>query len=467
MLFTSFDFLIFFIVVFAVQRLLPHRPRNRFLLAASCFFYGCWNWKFLGLLWVTVCTDYFVGRRIEASENATERRRLLFLSCAVNLSILGFFKYANFFAESAADLLEVFGVPASGPLLNIMLPVGISFYTFQSMSYVIDVYRRQMSALTSLWDYALFVTIFPQLVAGPIERGAHLAAQVCKKTMPTWIDFQDGAWLVLKGLFKKAVMADNLAVFVDQVFSGEPVNGFEVLLGSYAFAFQIYGDFSGYTDIARGVGKFLGYDFMLNFRRPYLATDPSDFWQRWHISLSSWLRDYLYIPLGGNRGSAYSTCRNLMITMLLGGLWHGAAWNFVIWGAFHGILLIGFRLCGIRSKPTAGSMRWWIQVFGMFQVTCIGWLIFRAGSFEQLISLGSSLGSTWQVTEFAAQTLWCLVVFCLPVMCMQLLEEFSNRETSLVRSFSIVPRTVVYVTLSLAVLTLGSFGGREFIYFQF
>ena len=467
MLFTSFDFLIFFAIVFVVQRLLPYRPRNRFLLVASCFFYGCWNWNFLGLVWVTICTDYFVSRRIEASEDPAERRRWLFLSCAVNLSILGFFKYANFFAESTAALLQVFGVTADGPILNIVLPVGISFYTFQSMSYVIDVYRRQMSALKSLWDYALFITIFPQLVAGPIERGVHLAAQISKKTLPTWIDFQDGAWLVLKGLFKKAVMADNLAVFVDQLFSGGTANGLEVLLGTYAFAFQIYGDFSGYTDIARGVGKFLGYDFLLNFRRPYLATDPSDFWQRWHISLSSWLRDYLYIPLGGNRGSVFSTCRNLMITMLLGGLWHGAAWNFVIWGAFHGLLLIGFRLCTSQVRPAVGTTGWWIRVVTMFHITCMGWLIFRAGSFGQLISLGTSLVSTWQVTEFAAQTLWCLVLFCLPVMCMQLLEEFSGREASLVRSFSIVPRTVVYVSLLLAILTLGSFGGREFIYFQF
>lgn len=467
MLFNSFDFLLFFSVVFVVQRVLPHRPRNLFLLAASCFFYGCWNWRFLGLLWVTVGTDYVVSRRIERSENPTTRRRLLLVSCVVNLSILGFFKYANFFVKSTTSLLQVLGFSAHEPTLNIVLPVGISFYTFQSMSYVIDVYRRQMPALKSLWDYALFVTIFPQLVAGPIERGVHLAAQIAKKKLPTWLDFQDGAWLVLKGLFKKAVMADNLAVFADQVFSGRPVNGLEVLVGTYAFAFQIYGDFSGYTDIARGVGKFMGYDFMLNFRRPYLATDPSDFWQRWHISLSSWLRDYLYIPLGGNRGSVFATCRNLMITMLLGGLWHGAAWNFVIWGAFHGALLIAFRLSGIRSKPTTGSLGWWIRVAIMFHISCLGWLIFRAGSFGQLISLGSSLVSTWQVTEFAAQTLWCLVLFCLPVMCMQLLEEFSGREASLVRSFSIVPRTVVYAALLLAILTLGSFGGREFIYFQF
>jgi alginate O-acetyltransferase complex protein AlgI len=464
--FASFDFLAFFVVVWIIQRLLPHRPRNRFLLAASCFFYGCWNWKFLGLLWVTICTDYFVSRRIEDSDDERTRRRLLSISCAVNLSILSYFKYADFFVASVSGALHQLGFPVDEFHLGIVLPVGISFYTFQSMSYTIDVYRRRMPALRHLLDYALFVTIFPQLVAGPIERGAHLAAQIARKTIPTWPDIQEGSWLVLKGLFKKTVMADNLAVFVDQIFSSSTNQGMETLLGTYAFAFQIYGDFAGYTDIARGVGKFLGYDFMLNFRRPYLATDPSDFWQRWHISLSSWLRDYLYIPLGGNRGSTAATCRNLMITMLLGGLWHGAAWNFILWGAYHGLLLTGFRLIARKSTSPFGSLRWCLQVFVMFHLSCFGWLIFRVDSLTRLRDMVVSLGSSLQFTQLCEQTLWSLTVFCIPVMIMQLLEE-SCDNAFIVRRLSIVPRTVVYVSLALAVLTLGSFGGREFIYFQF
>ena len=466
MLFNSFDFLLFFSVVFVVQRVLPHRLRNLFLLAASCFFYACWNWKFLGLVWITICTDYFVSRQIEQTEDLKTRRRWLTLSCCINLGILGFFKYANFFAESATTLIQDNGLPVHPVVLKIVLPVGISFYTFQSMSYTIDVYRRRMPALRNLFDYALYVTVFPQMVAGPIERGVHLATQIHRKTIPPSEDLQQGSWLVLKGLFKKSVMADNLAIFADQVFSGEPANGLEVLLGTYAFAFQIYGDFSGYTDIARGVGRMMGYDFMLNFKRPYLATDPSDFWQRWHISLSSWLRDYLYIPLGGNRGSTLATCRNLMITMLLGGLWHGAAWNFVIWGAFHGLLLTGFRLLGRRSVSACLTPLWWLQVILMFHLTCVGWLIFRVSSVAQLSTMAGALISGWQVTVLSSQMLWCLVLLALPVMLMQVGEEVSGN-SSLVHRFSIVPRTAVYLTMMTAILTLGSFGGREFIYFQF
>ena len=466
MLFNSFDFLLFFSVVFVVQRVLPHRLRNLFLLAASCFFYACWNWKFLGLVWITICTDYFVSRQIEQTEDLKTRKRWLTLSCCINLGILGFFKYANFFAESATTLIQDIGLPVHPVVLKIVLPVGISFYTFQSMSYTIDVYRCRMPALRNLFDYALYVTLFPQMVAGPIERGVHLATQIHRKTIPSSEDLQQGSWLVLKGLFKKSVMADNLAIFADQVFSGEPANGLEVLLGTYAFAFQIYGDFSGYTDIARGVGRMMGYDFMLNFKRPYFATDPSDFWQRWHISLSSWLRDYLYIPLGGNRGTTLATCRNLMITMLLGGLWHGAAWNFVIWGAFHGLLLTGFRLLGRRAVPSCLTLLWWFQVFLMFHLTCVGWLIFRVSSVAQLGAMAGSLCSGWQLSAFAAQALWCLLILALPVMLMQLCEEVSGN-SSIVQRFSIVPRAAVYLTMMTAILTLGSFGGREFIYFQF
>lgn len=466
MLFNSFDFLAFFIVVFVVQRVLPHRLRNLFLLAASCFFYACWNWKFLGLVWITICNDYFVSRQIEKTEDAKNRRRLLTLSCCINLGILGFFKYANFFAESATNLCGVIGWPVDPIVLNIVLPVGISFYTFQSMSYTIDVYRRKMPALRNLLDYALYVTLFPQMVAGPIERGAHLAAQIRRKTLASWDDIQEGSWLILKGVFKKSVMADNLGILADQIFSGQPASGLEILLGTYAFAFQIYGDFSGYTDIARGVGRLMGYDFMLNFKRPYLATDPSDFWQRWHISLSSWLRDYLYIPLGGNRGSTLATCRNLMITMLLGGLWHGAAWNFVIWGAYHGVLLTGFRILGGNSAPTLFTLSWWLRVIAMFHLTCVGWLVFRVNSIAQLSHMVESLCSNWSTSVFAGQIFWSVVLFALPLMLMQLVEEMSG-ESSVVQRISIVPRLAIYLTMLTAILTLGSFGGREFIYFQF
>jgi alginate O-acetyltransferase complex protein AlgI len=466
LLFNSFDFLIFFALVFAVQLVLPHRPRNLFLLAASYFFYGCWDWRFLGLMLLSTVIDFVCSKGIAESNNQKHRKRLLFISVASNLTILGFFKYFNFFADSLNTLAAAGGVTLSSWTLNIVLPVGISFYTFQTMSYTIDVYRGQMKRLAGFLDFALYVAFFPQLVAGPIERGSRLAPQIEEGRRTTWSGFQDGSWLILKGLFKKAVIADNMAPIVDQVFNSSSPTGPEVLLAVYAFAFQIYGDFAGYTDMARGIGKMMGYDLMLNFRLPYLATSPSDFWKRWHISLSSWLRDYLYIPLGGNRAGGFYAKRNLMVTMLLGGLWHGAAWNFVLWGAYHGSLLILFRKWLSMEAAKFGSWKWCLQVILMFHLTCIGWLIFRVESLSQLAQLSSALANGWVLTEAVAQTLWILVLLCLPLMLVQLLEERTG-DLDVIRGLSLFPRTCAYATTISSILMLGSFGGREFIYFQF
>ena len=467
MLFNSFDFLIFFVTVFAVQLTLPRRVRNLFLLSASYVFYGGWDWRFLGLMLLSTVIDFYCSRGIAGSDDDQRRRRLLWVSVTANLSILAFFKYFNFFADSLSTLASTWGLTLSGWTLEILLPVGISFYTFQTMSYTIDVYRGDVKRLSSFSDFALYVAFFPQLVAGPIERGARLAPQIEEGRRTSWTGVQDGSWLILKGLFKKAVIADNMAPIVDEVFGkGAAPTGPEILLGVYAFAFQIYGDFAGYTDIARGVAKLLGYDLMLNFRLPYLATSPSDFWQRWHISLSSWLRDYLYIPLGGNRGSSLFTMRNLLLTMLLGGLWHGAAWNFVLWGAYHGILLIIFRQFVSPQEPTFGSVRWMSRVFVMFHLTCLGWMIFRVDSVSQLGSLFSSLATGWTVSESMLRTAWMVALLCLPLMLVHLLEE-KTQDLNVLRRASIVPRTAVYTVAVMSILALGSFGGREFIYFQF
>ena len=317
------------------------RLQNGILLIASYVFYGFWDWRFLALLFVSTVVDYNLALLIEKSESPGERKALLAASICVNLGILGFFKYFGFFAESFASLLNSFGFQSSTPFFNIVLPVGISFYTFQTMSYTIDVYRRKLPATRNFFDFALFVSFFPQLVAGPIERATKLLPQVLQPRKFSQSNFVEGFYLIILGLFKKVVIADNMAPIVNYIFSRDvsTLSGAEVLVGVYAFAFQIYGDFAGYTDIARGVAKWLGFDLMLNFRMPYFATSPSDFWQRWHISLSSWLRDYLYIPLGGNRQGTLLTYRNLMLTMVLGGLWHGAAWTFVAWGFFHGLIL--------------------------------------------------------------------------------------------------------------------------------
>jgi D-alanyl-lipoteichoic acid acyltransferase DltB (MBOAT superfamily) len=318
-LFNSYIFWIFFLAVFALYSLNRRlRWQNSVLLVASYVFYGFWDWRFLGLLFISTVIDFYVARALERTPEEDRRKALLAVSLGANLGILGVFKYLGFFTESMVELLNALGVQSSLNVLEVLLPVGISFYTFQTMSYTIDVYRRQLPATSNFFDFALFVSFFPQLVAGPIERASKLLPQLLQPRTPSNSAFAEGFYLVLLGLFKKIVIADNMAPIVNAVFSRDvaTLSGAEVLVGVYAFAFQIYGDFSGYTDIARGVAKWLGFDLMLNFRMPYFAVSPSDFWGRWHISLSSWLRDYLYIPLGGNRRRPLLTYRNLMLTMI-------------------------------------------------------------------------------------------------------------------------------------------------------
>ncbi len=302
MLFNSLTFALFFVVVYALYLVLRHKGQNRMLLAASCVFYGAWDWRFLFLMFVSITTDYLCGRAIARSREDAARKRYVAVGVCVNLGILGFFKYYNFFADNLCALLERVGFCGNLPVLNIILPVGISFYTFQSMSYLVDVYRREVRPVDSYWDYALFVSFFPQLVAGPIMRAKVLLPQILAPRVVTREKFADGGYLILLGLFQKVFVADNLGRFVDASFSSQaPYNGYLVLSTLYFFAFQIFCDFAGYSNIARGLGKCMGFEIMINFREPYFATNPREFWRRWHISLSTWLRDYLYIPLGGEQ----------------------------------------------------------------------------------------------------------------------------------------------------------------------
>ena len=468
MLFNSFDFIVFFLFVFAVQLKLSHRPRNLFLLAASYFFYGYWDWRFLSLILISTVIDFQCSHRLHAATEKSNRKKYLWISVAANLTILGFFKYFNFFADSAQQLAGAAGLELSPLTYKILLPMGISFYTFQTMSYTIDVYRKQMQPLKSFWDFALYVAFFPQLVAGPIERGAKLAPQIEDGPRTTWAGVQSGTWLITKGLFKKAVIADNLAVVASSVFANPDPSGFQVMIGVYAFAFQIYGDFSGYTDIARGIGRLLVYDLSLNFRLPYFATNPSEFWQRWHISLSSWLRDYLYIPLGGNRGGKWMTQRNLMLTMLLGGLWHGAAWTFVIWGAYQGLILVLHRSA---SKRFQLSDQWkqrthCLRVIVMFNLACLGWLVFRAESVSQITTMLSALTDWSVISQPDWQDAWKVAVLCGPLILVQSAKEYT-KNLNLVSHLSLLPRMTIYSLVVIAILTLGSFGKQEFIYFQF
>ena len=378
MTFNSLQYLAFLPVVVILYRLLPRRGRQWLLLVGSYIFYGAWDWRFLGLLAVSTLTDYTVGRRLSTTENERSRRLLLVVSLVVNLGILATFKYYEFFVDGLQDLMAGAGLEPNLGTLALVLPVGISFYTFQTLGYTIDVYRRDVEACRDPVVFAIYVAYFPQLVAGPIERADRLIPQL--ERLETDLDatrVTSSLALILGGLTKKVVLADQLAPIVDQAFSGESTTTVSAVVGAVAFAGQIYGDFSGYTDIARGSSRLLGVELVRNFREPYLSLSITDFWRRWHMSLSQWLRDYLYIPLGGNRGSRLATSRNLMITMLLGGLWHGAAWTFVVWGGLHGLYLLVERLLGIDHR----QWRWWQKPFALlwtFSLVLFAWVFFRS-----------------------------------------------------------------------------------------
>ncbi len=383
--------------------LLPHKAQNRMLLVASYVFYSAWDWRFLSLILLSTVVDYFVGLRMERETQQIRRKQLLWMSLAVNLGMLAIFKYLGFFADSFQDLIGSLGYEIDPFTLSIVLPVGISFYTFQTLSYTIDIYRRDLKATTDFFDFALFVAFFPQLVAGPIERAKNLLPNIAMPRVLSWEALSRGAVLCLIGLIKKIVIADGLAPSVDAIYSSPDPSRLDIIFATWLFAIQIYCDFSGYTDIARGVSKMLGFRLMRNFAQPYFATSPQEFWRRWHISLSTWLRDYLYISLGGNRGGPRKTYRNLMATMVLGGLWHGAAWNFVAWGAYQGGLLALHRMVVGRMGETGEGVRrtllaWGLRVLtiaAFFQVVCYGWLLFRAGSFGQITDFtGRLIGLT-------------------------------------------------------------------------
>ncbi len=391
MIFPTITFFLFFVTLLAVLvTIRKHEVQKLFLFAGSCVFYMWWNPAFILLLLGSTIIDYYIARRMDAPNSQEVRRILLTISIVANLGLLGFFKYANLFQDGMFWLVGIFGEKPSWTTLNIVLPVGISFYTFQTMSYTIDVYRRQLPASRSLLDFALFVSFFPQLVAGPIVRAADFLPQLQK---PAKMCFDRTAFfLFLRGLAKKVLVADNLGQFVDAVFirPGDWPSSI-VLLATLAFAIQIYCDFSGYSEMAIALARMLGYELPVNFDRPYFATNPIMFWRRWHISLSTWLRDYLYIPLGGNRYGIWTTCRNLMITMTLGGLWHGANWNFLWWGFTHGVALLVHR--GWVALKQRYSKLAILQTSMLYRIVCcmmlnvfllLTWIMFRVGNLSEM-----------------------------------------------------------------------------------
>src|SRR5690242_2470158 len=397
MLFDSTAYILFLVLAVVIYWRLPFRKQNYMLLAASYFFYGWWDWRFLFLMAGSTLVDYFVARKIASASDERTRRFLLYFSLILNFSFLGVFKYFNFFVDSAAHLAALLGlkqIPVS--VWRIILPPGISFYTFQEVAYIVDVYHRRLEPSRKFTDYGLFITLFPHLIAGPIQRPSHLLPQVQKPRRWDSESAFDGIMLIVEGLFRKCVIADNCALIANAAFAGAfgPPSLPSVLLGTYAFAWQIYGDFSGYSDIARGCAQILGFHFMVNFRQPYFADSFQDFWRRWHISLSTWLRDYLYISLGGNRFGERKTYRNLMLTMLLGGLWHGANWTFVIWGAIQGGVLSFERLVFGHRQKHAVPMNWskWLRRIITFQIVCVSWIFFRAQSVSGAWTMLQALG---------------------------------------------------------------------------
>ena len=442
------------------------------LLVASCVFYGFWDWRFLFLMFSSITVDYLCARKIQASDEPGIRKRFLLLSIVVNLSILGFFKYFNFFTHSFQSLLNNLGFHLHLRVLNIILPIGISFYTFEAMSYVIDVYKKKMAPARNYLDYTLFVTYFPHLIAGPIMRAKDLLPQITSPRVVTVRGFFDGCYIFFWGLFQKVFVADNLARLVDPVFdSPGPHHGLQVILAIYAFAFQIYCDFAGYSNMARGLGRCMGFNIMVNFNFPYIAKNPREFWQRWHISLSTWLRDYLYVPLGGNQHGTVSTYRNLLITMLFGGLWHGAAWTFVAWGAYHGFLLIVHRTLAPLFSRMAGRSRifatktWQaIKVLFFFHLVCFGWFLFRAASISQAYRmLRDAIFNTHIVHGLGVKV---LIFFVFPLIVIEAF-QYVKKDFMIVLRWPVPVRTFIYVMIFYSIVIFGVHNAQNFIYFQF
>lgn len=470
MIFNSFVFWAFFAVVIALYWRLPHRGQNALLLVASYVFYGYWDWRYLSLLAISTVVDYYVAHYLVRIDDPARRKSLITISMIVNLSFLGFFKYCGFFVAEMARVLSALGFEPHLPVLQIVLPVGISFYTFQSMSYTIDVYRGVTKPAKSLFDFALFVSYFPQLVAGPIERSDRLLPQIESPRRYRSGDFSEGLYHVLIGLLKKVIIADNVAPIVNRIFDTPTaeLTGAEVLIGVYAFALQIYGDFSGYSSIAQGVSKWMGIDLMYNFRMPYFSRSPSEFWQRWHISLSSWLRDYLYIPLGGNRKGPRRTYINLLLTMLLGGFWHGAAWTFIFWGAWHGLLLIAYRAIGTETTERDSSSEWVkaLQMVLMFHLVCVGWIFFRAQGLEQALGMIGLIFTDHTLTDYAVYAASMVLFFGGPLMVYEWLVYRSGDMLYLMRKPA-WQRIFSYGYAAAMLLVFPPLTQQIFIYFQF
>lgn len=477
MLFNSINFAVFLPVVFLlywfVFKKLSHQ--NLLLLVASYFFYACWDWRFVFLLLFSTTLDYFSGLIISGTRSELKRKSWFWASIVVNLGFLGVFKYFNFFIESFAEGLSLLGLQYSPWTLSVILPVGISFYTFHGLSYVIDVYYRRIEPEKRFVDYAVFVSFFPLLVAGPIERARHLLPQIKKERFFEYDKGVDGLRQILWGLFKKIVIADQCAVYVNYIFdNSETCSGSTLVLGAVFFAFQIYGDFSGYSDIALGTARLFGIELLKNFSFPYFSRDIAEFWRRWHISLSSWFRDYLYIPLGGSRGGKWLSVRNTFIIFTISGFWHGANWTFVVWGVLHALFFIPLLLSGRNRKyldvvakgrllPTLSELG---SVLMTFTLTSFAWIFFRA---ENLTHAVRYIGNIFTPSLFELPNDFPVYIFLL--LGVFIFVEWCGREDAYaieerIKRFGKPVRYFFYYLLLVGIFI---FHGekQEFIYFQF
>lgn len=474
MLFNSFDFGVFFPLVFLLYWFVFQRnirARNIFLIAASYTFYGWWDWRFLSLIIISSLVDYIVGQRLFTEQHDKKRKGLLLISLFVNLGFLGFFKYYNFFVDSFVDTFRLFGAELNRSSLNIILPVGISFYTFQTLSYTLDIYYRKMEPTKDIFSFFAFVAFFPQLVAGPIERARNLLPQFHVKRKISYDQLRSGLLLMAWGFFKKIVIADRLARFVDTAYGDTAsAGGLPAILAVIFFAFQLYLDFSAYSDIAIGSARTLGFKLSLNFNRPYLSASFSDFWKRWHISLSSWFKDYVYIPLGGNRGGNWKLIRNTMIVFLVSGLWHGASWNFVIWGGINGVFILVFdRLLNLHKLNRV------ITSIFVSMMWALSLIFFRAETFADSIVMYKNLfaSSAGKVSEYGIGagelrfTIWLLVLY---MAFETLIENKKHLYEWFVRQHFTF-RWALYLSIVVSIILFGSYGvglnDNNFIYFQF
>lgn len=483
MLFNSLDFAIFLPIVFLLYWFVANKNlkiQNLLIVISSYVFYGWWDWRFLSLIIFSTAVDYLIGIALLKVENQIKRKLLLWTSIVVNLGFLGFFKYYNFFLDSFVESFSFFGSKIQGDSLDIILPIGISFYTFQTLSYSIDVYRKKLTPTTDIVAFSAFVCFFPQLVAGPIERATHLLPQFYSRRKFEYDKAIDGMRQILWGLFKKVVIADNCAEYVNIIFNNsESYSGSTLALGAVLFSIQIYGDFSGYSDIAIGTSKLFGFDLMQNFKFPYFSRDIAEFWRRWHISLSTWFRDYLYIPLGGSKGGTWMRIRNTFIIFIVSGFWHGANWTFVIWGFLNALFILPSIIRSTNRKnievvaygKLLPSFKDFIAIVATFLLTAFAWIFFRADNVGHAVGFISEIFSTsfFTIPKFVNKMpflLTALLIFLFFTI------EWLGREQKFAlenigSNWKKRYRIIFYYIIVLVIMIFGNFKENQFIYFQF